>query len=563
VVSLQSGPPGPAVTNATAVDDLDDPFLIETAVTSANTVHDKYQFESAFDFDLRAEAGEKIRRYEIDMYVFVPASIGINPKTYTREQFYTDLTSYMRLRTPQGAFGRSRVSQQLELPAADEYLTAHLSSRRRHQLAPRVVEEVKLFGCVVNTRLKELVSPMARQGSGTAVLQIEDLRVRLLEISELIEGYRNRYLVRLKTDPILIDEEVERAFLLVDEFLSARLDWIVIALRERFLTQGDVPPDLLVWLDVVLRHENAYRKETGLITLEDGPDRAQRLEAYYYRFGLLKKYVSEVLYVRVKQERRDSVYRNVIAGFCAGLAALWAALADLQRTRVVGRDSTLRLVAVIMVGVVAYIFKDRIKELSKEYFNERLKRFLPDYLTHMTYDHVRPDGERITTNMGAVWEFMRHLTREMLPPDVRYIREIENRSKLDPERSDVILHFGRQIQFRLEAIRSSLPRARHLKNVVRFDISEFLAKLDDPKQPLTFYDPEHGISHIAAPKVYHVNVVFRYSVERANPDGTTGAHVEYERIRVILNKKGIRRIETVLARGELAYEEESVSGFRR
>ena len=535
------------------LDELDEGDLgDERSMAGRNTVHDRSQFESTFHFDLKPRAQEKSRRYEIDFYLFLPTSMGIQPEAYSRDQFYADLTSYLRLRTPRAGVQPTPGGELVSLAAADAYFEAHLSPQKRQRLGAAVIHEVKQFGCHVNSRLKDLLAITLAPRPAEHLPDPGDLRRRLLRVSELVEGFRKRYLSRAKHEPIMLDDEVKRVFLLTDEYLSYRIDAIIIQLREVLSGRGAPPEDLLVWLDVVLKHEHAHRREYQLVTLEPGPDQARRLEAYYYRLGLLKKYVNEVLFINVEQSRRDGFYRNVVAGFCAGLAATWAAVADLQRMQLVsGGQNTWRLVLVIVLGVVAYVFKDRIKELTKEYFNERMKRYLPDYHGKLTYERIGLDGRPARARIGIAREFMRYLQRGALPADVRYVRDIEKRSELDPERNETTLHYAKRLVFPL----GDKPDTWHVKNILRFDISDFLDKLDNPKKPLTYYDPQAGVNHVDAPKVYHINVVVRHAVATFGP-GAPVPHVEYERFRVVLNKKGIRRIETVVRRGELRYDGE-------
>ena len=538
-----------------AFQDLDELDEVEGAddrfFAGRNTVHDRSQFESTFHFDLSKRNGERARRYDIEFYLFLPTAMGITPEAYSREQFYADLTSYLRLKAPRAGVRPTPGGELVHFPAAEAYFEVHLAPLKRQKLAAAVIHEVKLFGCHVNTRLKDLlaIATAAREVPPDA----DDLRRRLLRVSELVEGFRRRYLQCARHEPVLLDDEVKRVFLLVDEYLSYRIDATIIQLRDRLSRSGAAPEDLVLWLDVVLKHEHAHRRENGLVTLEAGPDQARRLEAYYYRLGLLKKYVTEVLFIETDHMARDAFYRNVVAAFCAMLAATWAAVADLQRMQLLGGGgSTWRLVMVILLGVVAYAFKDRIKELTRHYFNERLKGYLPDYHSRMTYERVDELGRAESVELGTSREFMRYLKRTAVPADIRYVRECEKRSDLDPQRNEFALHYARRLTFGC----TGEPELQHVKNILRFDISDFLDKLDNPKKPLVYFDPQAGLRHVDAPKVYHINVVVRHAVADLVAGASPRAHVEYERFRVVLNKKGIRRIETVVRRGELRYDEE-------
>ena len=57
---------------------------------------------------------------------------------------------------------------------------------------------------------------------------------------------------------------------------------------------------------------------------------------------------------------------------------------------------------------------------------------------------------------------------------------------------------------------------------------------------------------------YHVNLVFRYKRVTTNAKGRVlRSTVEIERVRLVLNKKRIVRIEQVVPRGELGYSEDA------
>ena len=86
---------------------------------SSNSIHDRSQFESKFDFDLPTQAESNTDKvYEIDLYLFAPQSLGINQENYGTENFYADLTQLLRIRTPEVR----RPSRTQESPPTHELL---------------------------------------------------------------------------------------------------------------------------------------------------------------------------------------------------------------------------------------------------------------------------------------------------------------------------------------------------------------------------------------------------------------------------------------------------------
>lgn len=516
-------------------------------------VHDQFQVEASFDFALDLKPGTVAKRYEIDFFWFIPAAMGIHSGSYGPEAFYHDLTNHLRIRTPDPGRLEDMDPEAWVLPSLERYLSLHLRPNARRALRGQVEQDVKLFGCMLNTHLKRLLADAEalekrRARVGALIL----LQVRLERLVALLVRFRSHHLHRVKREPVLVDEEVSRAISLVDEYLSYRLEATLIRVMRRL---DRLPGQALGFLgeaQKILAEEMVHRAEEGYVNVAKDPGDGALAEAFTYRAGLLKRFVSEVLYLQVDSVKRDRIYRNFVAAAGAALAALWAGVTDFQRLQAMGtKDWGWRVFLVISIGVVAYVFKDRIKELSREYFNERLKGYLPDLDVKMGYAIIDPGGQPHRLRFGVLKEFMRFLRKEALPPEVRFVRDLGHDPLHDPERSEAILHYFKRLTITPDAAEGEAVGIRHIKDVVRLDLSEFLDKLSDPEKRLSFYDPRQGVRAIQAPKVYHLNLVLRLAVAHRREDGAEAWQVEYERVRLVMDKEGIVRLEPVLRRGEL------------
>lgn len=521
--------------------DISDEILTE--IRSSNTVHDRYQFESSFDFDIRSNDNERKKKYQIDMYIFVPENIGINSDTYTRDNFYKDLSNYLRIKTPDLFKLCSYKNKLLSLPWLERYLSVHLSTDKKHKISNVVIEEIKLFGSYINKKLKEFQLSVENNNSNINLME----KIHLTIIS-----FRDIYMIKLKNKEVLFDSEIVRSLLLVDEYISYQLENTLLKVFKKENTENKII------IENILKYELEYRSDNIDIISIDNEDESNR-ENYYYRIGLLKKYIYEVLFLKTVNLKKEKVYRNVFASFGAALAASWAAFADFSKISLIttGDTSFIRFFLFIFIGIIAYVFKDRLKELSREYFNERFKQRLPDYETKIFHKHFDVDGEEKNIFIGKSIEFMRFLKKQSVPNEILYIRDLGNRSEIDPERKEVIIHYSKKIKFDEKIIKDELIGVRFIRDNIRFDISQFLAKLDDPEKKFNYFDMKKGIVNITAPKVYHLNIVFKYFLEYEGKNKEkVRVQVEYERIRIVLNKKGIIRIDPVINRGTLNYCEE-------
>lgn len=546
-------------------DDLD-LDLVELPLSTQNRVHDRTQFESKFDFEL-ADGTAKARQksYEVDLYFFFPSSMGVSSDSYSRKAFYGDLTHLLRVRTPELKRRKGGLFVGPRLSSVEAYFESHLDTVRRSQLSQLVVHDTRLFGCLVYTELKRLQSDLNRvvkrartHNRPELVAGFHDrLRHRLESVHGAIRSYRERYIWPIKTEPILLDHEVQRSLLLVDEYLSYRLESTAVGMYSKLEPFGVEVEDLLHQIEALLTGELAYRQEHLQAAVRPGKS---RVESHYYRLGLLKKYVSEVLFLDTRRINKDYVYRNFIAAFGAGLAAFFATLTNIQTFQMVsGQEEVgVRIFTLLALGVTAYIFKDRIKDLSKDYFNHRLKSWLPDYDVQMFYTHYSSEGNPEQVYLGTSQELVRYLSRSKLPPDIDYVREIGHRNELEPERLETVINYNKRMKLDVnEELREHFGNARvkRIHDVLRFDVSHFLAKLADPQKRLSYFDPEKGIVTTEAPKLYHLNLVFRYVVGDWQDGQCLKETVDYERLRVVLNKKGIVRVENVLSRGEIGHED--------
>ncbi len=510
-----------------------------------HSIHDRFQVESDITFDLRPRGPfESRRRFKIDMYLYLPYSLGVNSSNFQGDTFFRHWTSYFRVRAPLYQQWRVLPPELLSFPSVDEYFSGHLSTHRRGRLGPRVVQDIKLFGNFLYTELKKLRSALPRKRRGKDASRAKHLADELLHRVGLLWSFREICLKPLREERYLIDEEVQRAFYLTDEYLSYRAELVLLRARDALPEHADELAEMLA-------REISYRHEHGLLVLTDDEDQPVALEGYTYRLGLLKKYLGEALFLQTISDKKDVLYKNYAAAVGAGLAALFTGIVEHQRMQYLDGDgSGLRFSFLIALAVLAYIFKDRIKELSRDYFNSRLRERLPDQRFRLLHQSVHPDGRPEDYAVGVSTEYFRFIKEA--PADVSYLRTLGQTNSNDPLRREHIMHVARRFEFELpsERQRTLFPL---LKNVVRLDISPFLNKLDNPTMAVSYFDKNRHAKTVIAPKVYHINGVFRYET-LFGPEGSL-VKVDYERFRLIIDKNGIVRLETLMESGRLAYQE--------
>jgi hypothetical protein len=106
-------------------------------------------------------------------------------------------------------------------------------------------------------------------------------------------------------------------------------------------------------------------------------------------------------------------------------------------------------------------------------------------------------------------------------------------------RPETVLFHKKQVTIRGDRVAKADSRFSALTEIFRLDLGRWLAHTDDPKRDIVFADPIAGaIGAAEAPRVYNIAVVYR--VRRAEQEDAP-----WHRLRVVVTRKGIRRIEHI------------------
>ncbi|MEB3198811.1 MAG: hypothetical protein VKP62_16585 [Candidatus Sericytochromatia bacterium] len=508
------------------------------------TLHDRSQFEVQFTYGVAAEhlvRGQANEHFRVEAFCFFPSNLGITELNYPREAFYRNLHAYFRFKTP--VMSEEELLDPLNRNSPINMLSFLLKRLAMGEALDEVVApaEARLFGTVVSQLMRtrqaqaEALMTRAKQHGEVAVWrEFEGCCATLVRsIPQLLAKYR-QLLADYQTFQGRVPDALLQALQHVDEFLTYRFDHTLAAMHFILTSAWEAP----VKLDRVgdLLHaaadeEAGYRRRQGYLQLSPGDEQA--LALYTYRSGALKKLIDQVLYLDVRTKQQTNRWRNLAAGAGAMVAALFAGYTDRSVTLPLYQHG---LWLAVTVFAAFYVAKDRLKEVLREYVWDKVSQYFPD--NRLTV--VDPaNGLRI----GHCNEKVRHLPKGKVPADVLAIRNAAHVVDLDSARKESVMLYRNDVTLRAREILQEHQRRTHVKHILRFGIEELLPRLDNPTSRVQFYDNDsHVFCRLRAPKVYHLNVVFRLT-PRDEGHGTGGP--VYRRIRVILDKNGIHRIDDV------------------
>ena len=239
-----------------------------------------------------------------------------------------------------------------------------------------------------------------------------------------------------------------------------------------------------------------------------------------FRWSILKKYVDMPLFLNIQRKSGSSWIEHALQTVAAGAAMSGALLFTFLWQEFEAFRTQLAL------GVVlAYICRERIKEMFRSRLLKAFGRWIPDRLLYISDSYMGRLGRCAVSFRFVEWN--------RIPKTVRKLR---NRTHfvdiLNAFHNEDILYYAKTIDLR------RLPDPFHegrnlLLDISRFDISDFLRHADE------VLEEPHGVSDespLLGEKVYHVDMVRRI---------THGQGSDLERFRIVLTSTGIRRIDEI------------------
>jgi hypothetical protein len=327
-----------------------------------------------------------------------------------------------------------------------------------------------------------------------------------------------------------VPPSVFTAFMFTDESLSILIEESAVEMFQivnEYLKKTN-REDYKHALSELTARETKYRKTRGYESiLVEGSDN----ETYLYRASILKKYASSVLFLNTDVRPDGQYWEQLILSFAAGLAMVFATAVAFYFQYEYG-NFTLPFFIALVVG---YMFKDRIKEISRIVFAKRLEKYLFD---RRIIIRTREGQHRL----GVLREKVRLISEKEVPLSVMRVRNRDHITEISNEgRGENIICYTKEIELQIkdaEKVLPGFPEITGINDILRFDIRHFLNKMAEPLQD-RFVIRDGELVSLMCHKVYHVHLISRYKTVKP------GINKENRHLRLILDQDGIRRIQEV------------------
>jgi hypothetical protein len=506
------------------------------------SIHDRHRFEVKLDIEL-AESGRA--GYRVDTYFFVPRALNVNPTTFSKERFYSSIQRYVRFKTPPFALPEivDPANAASPLVRTRTLLRQIVAGPEVAGLVESVFSEIKLLGAVSRAAIRDAVRDLLGRLSevppesdptssiGEAVGRMDRFLAELDEYLAAIQLLRRDLLA--PGVPVKLRE----AYLFYDEFISLTIEDYLSTLLHAIRGQPGRAGSLAS-LDAraasVISSQQAHRSSMGYPSVLSSGSNGGADSTLLYRRGVLKKFISNVLYLQTELSEWEGLSQISLA-VAAGFAMLVAAVA----TVFAQNRYTTNSIPFVLVVVASYMFKDRLKDWLKLYLARGMVRWTADRKIRIRDPH---SGRVI----GTLKEAFGFTDETRVPPDVLRCRQMDNITSVDEEgKPERIIKYEKQVTLYPERISRFHQRRRDLNDIMRLNIDDFLRQADDPVVDYLHLDGDTGqLRQVQCQRVYHLNMVFAYR----STDRSGHAAERVERFRLVVNRDGIVSLEPVAPR---------------
>ncbi|PKL38473.1 MAG: hypothetical protein CVV44_11350 [Spirochaetae bacterium HGW-Spirochaetae-1] len=469
------------------------------------SLHGHFQFEIKQYYKFIMSRGDN--SFFIRTYFFIPNNLNINEDTYSRNDFYSDLRTYIRLRTPT-VYLNSLASH------SDIFLRLTDSMRNTVDAFAGYEYHIKLFCLILKRSLRLQIRAIKHTDSSDAIIPLLEDYISSTEI--ILKKFRALEQVLEEFDGT---EEAMTIYHFADEYISLKIESHAFRLIK--ILEGKNATLLQINRLVTLAYnETEYRKQRGYPSI---PSAESNNTGFIYREGVLKKYISNVLFLETRIEREGKLLEQMVYSIAAGLAMVFATAVAFIGQNTYGNLSLPFFAAL----VISYMFKDRIKELTRKYFERGLKKWL--------YDRKRFIYHSFKNRIGFCKESFSYIPESRIPEEVMRIRKRDRFTDIDNSLAgEKVIQYRKYITIsskRFSSIKQKYT-TEGIIDILRFNIEKFLRYTDDPEKKIIITE-NNTYKTIHGERVYHMNMITHHIIDKKD---------HYNKFRIIFNRSGIKNI---------------------
>ena len=510
------------------------------------------QFEASFSYKLSKQE-ENIgviepKNYRVQTFIVLPSQFQASPKHYGVDNFYRDLKSYFSFQFPKLSF-KELMGQNVEtdvspLNRIEEYLSNFMNTHLSPDERNHIFQEAKLWSCSVFYFTDRKVNKLRK---------LLDNQKEIIDVeasNDLIEENINRVVAILRrwteTKNKILVYAAESVFDVaqIDEYIAS-------VLREFVLKQLDI-----LWtsehnpyfnrsckrLSAQLRLLRWYTKKNGYLWVDDYSSLDEKQE-FSYRRSALKRSIWSALYIETRSKSLFKLRRQTGAMVAAGFAGSWYIFAEILiwRSNTDFRSLGASGFIIMTALVLAYILKDRIKELGKDQFRKGLFGQVPDNNSHLLYNLGETFKKPV--DVGTYSEKTSYSDSKNLPDDIR--RRLAQTLDLTENHVHVIC-YEKTISLRKKKIRRLNLKIKGLYDFFRLNLASLMFYAEESDDMCRIPTHDLTVAWASLPKIYKVDLVLKVSGE-----SKPSMDPHFHHYQMLVSRQGIHSINPIDLEGDV------------
>jgi len=460
-------------------------------------INNSNQFEIKVGY--LADKIQKKIDFGLNIYVFIPKNLGINPDTYSNDDFYSDTTSYIRLITPK-----------YELGILKKKFKGLIESLKKNPTDKSIIKhEIKLVICSYTSYLKNFAKETQAKG-----VRPKRIRVFLKRIREIGEIKKELLTLKENQNDTKLIYFIESA----TEYLSLTTQHFLFKINIHIKNSGEKHYEIINSIINQINEEIKFCKKNNFPIISGDEYENEKV---IFRYSVFKKYFYSVLYLYQNKKEDGVGIKEFYYAIAAGISMIFTTVVVFTTQQKYGNFTTSFFVAL----VISYMFKDRLKEAYRHYFDKKMELKIYDFKRKI-YDTKK------RSLFAYIKERVRFTHKQDLKKEVKHARlkGISNRLSTWYLGEDILKYEKKISLYDKNIQRYYNNTINGIQTITRFDITKFFKKMDTPKVPLYRVNQ----NSIYGSKVYHVNIIIEY---------ISNEETSYHKARLILDKNGIKRVE--------------------
>lgn len=484
-------------------------------------IHDKFslEFKLWYAKPESEPTSDSVCQYRLENWIFVPATLDINALTYSREQFYSDITNYYRTITPvytlagmayrqTSSVSGNKIAYNPKAGSPLEFLSNAVYNLINYPTDENMAEyeyQIKMFCAIYKSAVRERYDLLKNN------ITADGLREFAKEAFAVLENYA------LVLD--CLKENVKASLYCYCSFGEEFIINLTQSYSYKLYGKDSTNPQLVDWL-VKLGN---YKSSRGYSVLKE--DRPMKNANLLHRWSVLKKYVESDLYLSADKRKDGVLQEQVYYSIAAGLSMVFATAMTFTFQQKYGNFTMPLFVAL----VVSYMLKDRIKELVRSAFSSNRKLRYFDNRTRLSVkDNI----------IGECKEGFDIVPQSKVPQE---IIDVRNRSMIvDVENSinqESVLFYRMMVDVNhAKLAQTSEYSIEGINGILILNLSSFVKKMDNPENHYHICKPDGEMVSVSVKKIYYINFICRISY---------GHQVLCKRYRIAMNRNGIIDLETL------------------